>query len=124
MTRPIGTAAELERRRRRAVELLNQGEALSTIARILGVHEISVHRWRRMARQEGPGLDAKPHPGRKPLLCPEQWGEVQRLLLQGARAHGWPNDLWTAQRAAALIKRHFGVDYHPEHVRSVLQERF
>jgi len=123
MTRPNGTAAELERRRRRAVELLEQGESPTTIARILGVHETSVHRWRRMARK-GPGLDAKPHPGRKPLLCAEQWVEVQRLLLQGAKAHGWPNDLWTAERAAALIKRHFGVDYHPEHVRSVLKERF
>jgi hypothetical protein len=58
------------------------------------------------------------------LLCPEQWLEVQRLLLQGAKHHGWPNDLWTADRVAALIKRHFGVDYHPEHVRSVLKERF
>src|ERR1043166_9320011 len=103
MTRPIGTATELERRRRRAVELLEQGESPSTIARILGVHETSVHRWRRLARG-GPGLDAKPHPGRKPLLAPEQWVEVQHLLLQGAKQHGWPNDLWTAARVAALIK--------------------
>jgi len=123
MTRPIGTAAELERRRRRAVELLDQGESPSTIARILGVHETSVHRWRRLARQ-GPGLAAKPHPGRKPLLSDEQWLEVQRLLLQGAKHHGWANDLWTADRVAALIQRHFGVKYHPEHVRSVLKERF
>jgi transposase len=123
MTRPIGTAAELERRRRRAVDLLNQGESPSTIARILGVHETSVHRWRRMARQ-GPGLDAKPHPGRKPFLSQQQWAEVQRLLLQGAKQHGWPNDLWTADRVTALIKRHTGVEYHPEHVRSILKERF
>jgi transposase len=123
MTRPIGTATELERRRRRAVDLLEQGESPSTIARILGVHETSVHRWRRMTRQ-GPGLDAKPHPGRKPFLSAEQWVQVQHLLLQGAKQHGWPNDLWTAARAAALIKRHFGVSYHPEHVRSVLKERF
>jgi transposase len=105
------------------VELLDQGESPSTIARILGVLETSVHRWRRMARH-GPGLDAKPHPGRKPLLAEEQWSEVQRLLLQGATEHGWPNDLWTADRVAALIKRHLGVAYHPEHVRSVLKERF
>jgi len=123
MTRPIGTAAELERRRRRAVNLLDQGESPSTIARILGVHETSVHRWRRRARH-GPGLDAKPHPGRPPFLSPEQWAEVQRLLLQGAKEHGWPNDLWTAGRVTALIHRHFGVKYHPEHVRSVLKERF
>src|SRR5215831_20142838 len=123
MTRPIGTAAELERRRRRAVELLEQGESPSAVARILGVHETSVHRWRRMARN-GPGLDAKPHPGRKPFLSDEQWLKVQELLLQGAKHHGWPNDLWTATRVAALIKRHTGVEYHPEHVRSVLKERF
>jgi transposase len=105
------------------VDLLDQGESPSTIARILGVHETSVHRWRRMARQ-GRGLDAKPHPGRKPFLTEEQWAEVQRLLRQGAKQHGWPNDLWTADRVTALIKRHTGVDYHPEHVRSVLKERF
>jgi transposase len=123
MTRPSGTAIELERRRRRAVELLEQGESACTIGRILGVHETSVHRWRRMARH-GQGLDAKPHPGRKPFLSDQQWAEVQELLLQGATQHGWPNDLWTAARVAAVIKRHFGVDYHPEHVRSVLKERF
>jgi transposase len=113
----------LERRRRRAVDLLDQGESPSTIARILGVHQTSVHRRRRLARH-GPGLDAKPHPGRKPFLSDEQWAAVQRLLLQGARQHGWPNDLWTAGRVTALIQRHFGVAYHPEHVRSVLKERF
>jgi len=59
MARPLGTAAELERRRRRAVELLDRGESASVIARILGVHETSVHRWRRLAHQ-GPGLAAKP----------------------------------------------------------------
>jgi transposase len=89
----------------------------------LGVHETSVHRWRRLAHQ-GPGLAAKPHPGPQPRLSTEQWAEVQRLLLEGAKHHGWPNDLWTADRVAALIKRHCGVDYHPEHVRKVLKERW
>ena len=123
MTRPIGTAAELERRRRRAVDLLEQGESPSTIARILGVHETSVHRWRRMDHK-GAGLAAKPHPGPTPLLCTEKWTKLQQMLLQGATKHGWPNDLWTAARVTAMIKRHFGVDYHPEHVRRVLKERF
>src|SRR3712207_1246737 len=122
MTRPIGTAAELERRRRRAVELLEQGESPSTIARILGVHETSVHRWRRQARN-GSGLQAKPHPGPKPRLGREQWAQLEQLPLQGAKHHGWHNDLWTAARVATLIERHFGVRYHPEHVRTVLKER-
>jgi len=122
MTRPIGTAVELERRRRRAVELLDQGESPTTIARILGVHETSVHRWRRHARQ-GPGLDAKPHPGPKPRLSAQQWAQVEQLLLQGAQHHGWQNELWTAARVTSLIQRHFGVHYHPEHVRTVLKQR-
>jgi transposase len=122
MARPLGTAAELERRRRRAVELLDRGESASVIARILGVHETSVHRWRRLAHQ-GPGLAAKPLLGPKPKLSTEQWAQLKDLLLQGATTHGWPNDLWTADRVTRLIQRHFGVTYHPEHVRAVLKTR-
>jgi transposase len=104
------------------VALLEEGESPTTIARILGVHETSVHRWRRHARH-GPGLAAKPHPGRKPRLSAQQWAEVEQLLLLGAQHHGWPNDLWTAARVAAVVERHFGVRYHPEHVRAVLHQR-
>jgi hypothetical protein len=44
-------------------------------------------------------------------------------LLQGAKAHGWHNQLWTAARVARVIERHFGRRYHPEHVRKVLKQR-
>src|ERR1700676_1987738 len=103
MSRPIGTAAELERRRRRAVDLLEQGESPATIARILGVHETSVHRWRRLARSAA-GLQAKPHPGPQPGLSDDQLQTLEQELLQGAKHHGYANDLWTAQRVAALIR--------------------
>jgi transposase len=122
MTRPFGSAAELERRRRRAVDLVDQGESPSTVARILGVHETSVHRWRRLARTPR-GLDAKPQPGPPVRLTDVQLRHLEQLLLQGAQQHGWPNQLWTAQRVAALIRRHFAVDYHPEHVRKILKQR-
>ena len=122
MTRPIGTAAELERRRCHAVELVQQGESPSVVARILGVHETSVHRWRRMARTEG-GLQARPLPGPNSRLGNWQLQQLEQLLLQGARQHGWPNDLWTAARVATLIRRHFAIDYHPEHVRKILKQR-
>jgi hypothetical protein len=49
--------------------------------------------------------------------------ELEQLLLQGAVAHGFPNELWTAARVALLLQRHFGVTYHPEHVRSLLRRR-
>src|SRR5437588_6107782 len=122
MTRPIGTAAELERRRRRAVDLVNEGESPSTVARILGVHETSVHRWRRLARTPA-GLEAKPPSGPTPRLSDYHLRKLERFLRQGAHKHGWPNQLWTASRVATLIRRRFGVNYHPEHVRKLLRRR-
>ena len=109
--RPEGTAAELERRRRRAVALLEQGERPGVVARILGVRATSLHRWRRMARQAD-GLAAKPPCGAKRRLGDAQLGELEQLLRQGAPAHGFANELWTAARVAQLIQRHFGL-YFP-----------
>src|SRR5205085_8961165 len=111
MTRPIGSAAELERRRRRAVDLVNQGESPSTVARILGVHQTSVHRWRRLARTEA-GLAPKPQKGPTPRLSDGQLARLETLLLEGSEKHGWANNLWTAGRVTYLIKRHFGVRFH------------
>lgn len=120
--RPEGTAAELERRRHRAVQLVDQGESPAVVARVLGVTLSSLHRWRRMARQ-GYGLSAKPVPGAKRRLTDLQLSELERLLDQGAPSHGFPNELWTAARVAHVIQRHFGVKYHPEHVRKLLKRR-
>jgi transposase len=120
--RPKGTAAELECRRRRAVELVDQGESPTTVARILGVRTSSLHRWRRLARQPH-GLDARPVPGPTPRLSDYHLRKLERLLLQGAQKHGWTNELWTADRVARLIRERFGVSYHPEHVRKILKHR-
>jgi transposase len=123
MSRPFGTPAELERRRRRAVELMDQGESPTVIARILGVHRPSLYRWRQAERSRPDGLAAKSHPGPTPRLTDAQLAELERLLLAGATAHGWANELWTAPRVAAVIRRQFGVTYHPEHVRKILKRR-
>jgi transposase len=120
--RPKGTASELERRRYRAVELLDQGESPTVIARILGVQATSVHRWRRMARQRD-GLAAKPATGAQRRLADLQLQKLERLLRQGATAHGFSNELWTSARVAQLIRREFGVHYHPDYVRRLLRRR-
>jgi transposase len=44
-------------------------------------------------------------------------------LKKGAAAHGWPNELWTGERAATLIERLFHIRYTPDHVRVLLRER-
>src|SRR4051794_32995208 len=111
--RPKGTATELERRRRRAVGLVERGESPAVIARILGIAPSSLHRWRRMAHQDH-GLDAKPVRGAKRRLTDAQLRELERLLDQGAPAHGFPNELWTSARVAQVIRRHFAVQYLPD----------
>src|SRR5688572_2543182 len=122
MSRPIGTAAELERRRKRAVQAVADGEPRATVAKVLGVHPKTLARWVRAARRPG-GLDAKPQLGPTPGLTDADLRRLAGLLAKGAKAHGWHNELWTAARVARLIERHFHHSYHPEHVRKILKLR-
>ena len=121
--RPVGTAQELQRRRLRAVELVEQGESPDDVAHFLGCGRSSVYTWVKRAKQSLEALAAKPHPGPKPRLTAERLKELEGLLLKGAKAHGWRTELWTAARAAELIQRHFHVRFHPEHVRKMLKRR-
>ena len=111
--RPVGTAEELQRRRLRAVELVEQGESPDDVARFLGCGRSSVYTWVKLAGQGAEKLAAKPHPGPKPRLSAEQLKELEALLRKGAKAHGWRTELWTAARVAELIERHFEVRFHP-----------
>ena len=121
--RPIGTAQELERRRRRAVELMGQGESPAVVARILGVCRTSLYRWKGMAQASPDGLAAKPHPGPTPRLTSDQLRDLEGLLKEGAEAHGWTTQLRTAERVADLIERRLSARLHPEHVRKILKRR-
>lgn len=87
LTRPLGTAAELEQRRRRVVEALNRGERPTVVARLLGVNRQSLYRWRRMAEHGREVLKAKRR-GPNPQLSDEQLHELEQMLLQGAQALG------------------------------------
>ena len=121
--RPIGTAEELERRRRRAVDLVKRGESPPKVASSLGCGRPSVSTWLKAEREAPEKLAARPHAGPEPRLTDEQVKELEALLLEGARAHGWPNDLWSARRVAGVIRRRFGVEYHVEHVRKLIRRR-
>ncbi len=102
---------------------MKQGQSPTLIARILGVGRTSLYRWLALAERSTDALAAKPHPGPTPRLSSPQVQELERLLLEGARAHGWHNDLWSADRVAEVIRRRFGVDYHTEHVRKIIRRR-
>src|SRR5215218_1621962 len=122
MSRPLGTADELERRRKQAVQAVADGQPRATVAAVLGVHYKTVARWVRASHHPG-GLDARPQPGPTPALTDTHLRRLEALLAKGAKAHGWPNQLWTAARVARLIERHFRITYHPEHVRKILKRR-
>jgi len=122
MSRPFGSAAELERRRFRAVEAVRHGESPEAVARIVGVNRSSVYRWLKFA-QHPDGLAAKPHLGPAPRLSSEQHRRLEALLLEGAKAHGWTNQLWTCARVGQLIQRHFGVSFYHDHVGRFLRAR-
>jgi transposase len=66
-------------------------------------------------------LRAKRHPGAKPKLAREDRPKLAKLLLKGPLAHGYWTDLWTLQRVAQLIEKHFGVHYHPSSVWRLLR---
>ena len=120
--RSKGSAEELERKRRRAVALLEQGEKPADVRRILGVSQSALKTWRRVVRERGhDALAAKPRHVPK-RLDDEQLCQLAEELKKGSVAHGWANEIWTGTRVAALIQRLFGVAYTPDHVRVLLRE--
>ena len=122
--RSKGTASELEARRRTAVEKLQGGWTQAEVADFLEVHPITVAKWSARHRREGAaGLAAKPTPGRPRFLTRSQERSVLNWLVDKPTAHGFRTDLWTARRVADLIRRRFGIDYHPDYLRAWLRCR-
>ena len=110
--RPFGTAAQLEKRRRRAIMLLRAGQSYRDVARVVGASLSSVVRWKQAHRRDArTGLRGHPNPGRPPRLTSAQQERLRRLLLRGARAAGHATELGTLRRIAALIEAQFGVRY-------------
>jgi transposase len=111
-----------EGRRLRAYELKEQGWKQTEIAEALGVTEGAVSQWMKRAKQEGvEGLRHKPPPGATPRLSEEERAKLPELLAQGAEAHGFRGNVWTCERVAIVIRKEFGVGYHPAHVSRLLK---
>jgi transposase len=113
-----------EGRRLRTFELKQEGCSQQDIARALGVSKkTAVSQWMKRAR-EGGGKEAlrkRSSPGVPPRLSADGRAKLAGLLEKGAVAHGFRGEVWTCQRVAQLIKREFGVLYHPAHVSRILK---
>jgi transposase len=119
--RPPGSPQDLERRRLRAIELLKQGHAPVEVARIVGCDRRSVRRWKAAFRKGGgEAIRARPSPGRPPRLDEKDQRRLEEALLKGAKAAGFPTDLWTCPRVAQLILDRFGLRYHVDHIGRLL----
>jgi transposase len=120
----IRTRAGQAARRRLAVDRVASGILPARVAAVLGVHVETVRLWVRTHRAGGDAaLAGTPHPGRRSFLTPAQQARVLRWLADPPTAHGFRTDLWTAGRVAELIRRRFGVTYHPGYLREWLSKR-
>jgi transposase len=113
-----------EGRRLRAWELNQKGWTQQRIAEALGVSKGAVSQWMKRARDGSGGVEAlkrKPAPGARPRLSEEQRIKLPELLERGAEAHGFRGEVWTCERVATVIRKEFGVSYHPAHVSRLLK---
>jgi transposase len=120
--RPVGSGERLERRRQRAIELLEEGLAPVEVARLVRVDRRSVRRWNAAYRKQGPsGLTARPVPGRPWKLSVRQREQLEAILVRGASASGYESDLWTCPRVAQVIGQRFRIRYHVAHIGRLLR---
>jgi transposase len=119
--RSKGTAAVLDVRRQIGGRLLLQGKKLCEVADACDVSLSSVKRWKRVLREGGlRALSVHDSRGRKPGLSESQREELLEVLLAGPVKAGYRNDLWTCARVAEVIRKRFGIEYHPSHVWKIL----
>lgn len=112
-----------EGRRFRAWELHRKGWKQREIAEALGVTQGAVCQWLKRAREGGvEALRTRKPPGAPPRLTLEQRAQIPELLKPGAEAFGFRGDIWTCARVAEVIRREFGVSYHPAHVSRILRD--
>jgi transposase len=100
-----------------------QGYRQQAIADALGLTQGAVSQI--IARAKAGGVEALYHckpPGAKPRLTVAEKADLITKLRQGAPAHGFQGDVWTCERIAELIKKEYGVSYHPDYIGPLLRQ--
>jgi len=100
-----------------AAGMFEQGLRQRDVVRRFGVARSTASKWYQMWREGGrEAMRSHRASGRPRRLTDDQLQQLEEELLKGPQAHGHITDLWTLPRIAKLIKKVFGVRYHPGHV--------
>jgi transposase len=118
------TREQMEERRLEGGRLLREGKfSKAEIARQLGVTRGSVTVWSKTIEAGGlRRLRQRKSSGRKSKLTAEIKKKLKRFLDRGALAAGFPTDRWTLVRVSELLKKEFGISYHPNALGRVLDQ--
>ena len=115
-------SAYMEMKRKDGYALLSKHMPVSDVAERIGVHRVTVQRWKsRMQKQGDDSWRKVRQPGKQPKLSRKQQKKLTDILVKGALARGYPTDLWTLKRVAEVIKKEFGVEYNVTHIWRVLR---
>jgi transposase len=115
--RPRQSHEWITARRERALALLERGRTIRAVARLVGCAPSSVKRWRDALDDDG----VAPIAGRPSRLDKRAEYRLNDLLHAGPRAHGIQLRQWTTRAASLVIARHYGIDFHKDHVRRILR---
>ena len=108
----------LDKRRKVALEMLEEGKPAREVAELIGVTIRSVYRWQE--HQKNPPKKSERPPGRPSRLKKEQLEQLEQELLLGAYAHGYAEDYWTLERIGHVIWELFRIRYVPSGIWHVM----
>jgi transposase len=110
-------------KRLQAVLLNSQGRSSGELAEILQAPRSKVSEW--LARYQAHGVEGLlegQRSGRPAQLTVQQRQQLGDILDSGPVAYGLDTGVWTSPMIAWVVQEEFGVQYHPGHVRKLLQE--
>ncbi|MFC8100820.1 winged helix-turn-helix domain-containing protein [Streptomyces sp. NPDC057363] len=94
-----------------AAERFRHGEERAVVAHDLRVSVRSVQRRRKPWSRGGPKAPASRGTASLPPLSDELFTVLERELLKGPVAHGWPDQTWALSRIKTLFGRRFRKSY-------------
>lgn len=106
-----------------AVLLSLQQRSVPEIADLLQVHRSTVHSW--IVAWNDYKLEGLLEGHRSGRQCRLSSGDIQILydiVESGPVAYGLERGIWTSPLVSQIIKDEFDVEYHPGHVRKILQQ--